>query len=369
MSVPVATHALTTTPDLLEAFLAQVKARPTVTAVDDGFATVTYGELALRARLIAGSIHGAVPVATPRVLIALPQGASSYASMVGCLMAGGTFCTIHFAGPEGRNAGICQAFSPDIIFHEGPPPSFLDVAPITTPRLDLRLLQEGQAALDAPADEFSEVAYVAFTSGSTGSPKGVKVGRLALSHFLEVGRSYFQLRVGERWGQFSNLGHDLGIMDVFMALAWGGTLVPLNEAEHLRPATAIKDKPISVWQSVPSIVELMRCANHLTTEYLSSLRVMSFCGEALHTHQLEILFKACPPHRSCGSRGVLPGSTAATDGLESVPDGLHVPVRPRGRRLRRLYRWQALPDGDRVRRCRKAGGLESARIQDCSSPI
>jgi acyl-coenzyme A synthetase/AMP-(fatty) acid ligase len=62
----------------------------------------------------------------------------------------------------------------------------------------------------------------------------------------------------------------------------------------LRPAAAIRDKKISVWQSVPSVLDLMLRGKQLTSEYLSGLRVMSFCGEPLRREQLEALFKAHP---------------------------------------------------------------------------
>ena len=79
-----------------------------------------------------------------------------------------------------------------------------------------------------------------------------------------------------------------------MAFTQCGALVPVTEAGRLRPATAIRDRGISVWQSVPSALDLMIRGNHLTTRYLGSLRVMSFCGEPLRRDQLQALFSACP---------------------------------------------------------------------------
>jgi acyl-coenzyme A synthetase/AMP-(fatty) acid ligase len=70
--------------------------------------------------------------------------------------------------------------------------------------------------------------------------------------------------------------------------------VPLSEAECLRPALAIRDRRIAVWQSVPSVIDLMMGANQLTAEYLAPLRVMSFCGEPLYPQQLAVLFTARP---------------------------------------------------------------------------
>lgn len=279
-------------PDLLEVFRRRATAAPRVTAVDHGGVAVSYEELSSLARQIAGSIQHPGSAASPRVLLALPPSPSAYAAMIGTLIAGGTFCPIHLSGPEGRNAAVCQAFCPDIVLYERTPPPFLDALPVTTRRVDV--LRPRAQSLDTPAVELSDVAYVVFTSGSTGNPKGVKVGRRGFSYFLQIAQRYFNSNSGERWAQFSNLGHDLGVMDVFMALTQGGTLVPLDEAERLRPATAIRDRYLSVWQSVPSVIELMTRAKQLTTENLESLRVMSFCGEPLHPHQLEALFKARP---------------------------------------------------------------------------
>jgi len=212
--------------------------------------------------------------------------------MVGSVIAGGTFCPINTRGPEGRNAEICRFFLPHVVLYEKTRPSYLDALPVTTHCLDIRQL--GGQSLEVPAREQSDVAYVVFTSGSTGAPKGVKVGRRAFSYFLQTASKYFDLPAGERWAQFSNLGHDLGIMDVFMALTQSGTLVPLNGAECLRPATTIKDKRLSVWQSVPSVLELMLRGRQLTADNLAPLKVMSFCGEPLHPHQLQALFAARP---------------------------------------------------------------------------
>ena len=68
--------------------------------------------------------------------------------------------------------------------------------------------------------------------------------RCAISHYrqsllavctrtlLDVCQGYFNLSPGEKWGQWSSLAHDLGVMDVFMALTQRGTLVLLNKTER-----------------------------------------------------------------------------------------------------------------------------------------
>ena len=133
----------------------------------------------------------------------------------------------------------------------------------------------------SPAIDRSDVAGLRLDGPSEGQRLAIGVAR------------DFNLSPGEKWGQWC-LAHDLGVMDVFMALTQRGTLVPLSEAERLTPARVIRDRRISVWQSVPSALNFMLRGNQPTGEYLASLRVMSFCGEPLRRKQLQSLFNACP---------------------------------------------------------------------------
>ena len=253
----------------------------------------SYEEIESLAFQLAATIRHLTENPCPRVLVALPPSQRSYAAMIGSLIAGGTFCPVEMAVPEGRNAAICEVFAPEVVLYENTLPRFLSALPVTTPRADV--LNPLSTRSVSPATDRSDVAYVVFTSGSTGRPKGVKISRRGFSHFLGVCQSYFNLSPGEKWGQCSSLAHDLGVMDVFMALTQRGTLVPLSEAERkLRPARAIRDRRISVWQSVPSVLDLMMRGKQLTSAYLASLRVMSFCGEPLRREQLEALFSARP---------------------------------------------------------------------------
>lgn len=184
--------------DLLDAFLSQVKLHPNLAAVEYQGVSTSYEELSVFAARIAGSIQEFASTPSPRVLLALPQSTSAYAGMIGTLIAGGTFCPVNLKGPEGRNAVISREFSPDVIVFDCIPPSFLDDLPATTPRIDVSRL--GTHSLSRPTSEYSEIAYVVFTSGSSGQPKGVKIGRTGFSHFLSTARAYFDLIPGERWG-------------------------------------------------------------------------------------------------------------------------------------------------------------------------
>lgn len=280
-------------PDVLEMFSSQVSLAPDNPAVILGDTYVSYASLDALIRKIAAALV-ASSQNNPKVLIAMSQSPPAYAAMLATLIAGGTFCPIDVNGPEQRNVHIVQSFVPDVLlFDSSCPKKVLEESSPVAHRMDASALQATDLAL--PKCEWNEAAYVIFTSGSTGQPKGVKAAREAVSCVVHEEQQYYKVKIGDRWSQYSNLGYDMGVMDVFQALCHGATLIPVTSPrEHLLPALAIKQRQITIWQSVPSVLELMIQANHVNLDLLSSLRLMIFCGEPLLPKHLEVLFDACP---------------------------------------------------------------------------
>lgn len=275
--------------DIVESFLNKAYTYPGYASVEHLGTRTTYLELATMSRHIANALYTSVGY-QPKVFLATSPSAHAYAGMIGTLMIGGTFCPIDTTGPSGRNAEILNAFKPDVLLYNGKLSQDIVYAGQNIPTIRLEALPLDLVEARIMNSKINEAAYVVFTSGSTGRPKGVSIARKAFSHFVEVAQNYFRTQPGERWGQYSNLGYDIAIMDVFMALCHSATLVTFTSpTDRLFPARAIRKYGINIWQSVPSVIGLMLSSGSLDKN-LQSVRVMSFCGEPLLSTYLDKLF-------------------------------------------------------------------------------
>jgi D-alanine--poly(phosphoribitol) ligase subunit 1 len=169
------------------------------------------------------------------------------------------------------------------LLHEAPAAYTID--PATSHGIDIPIATNGKR---------HELAYLIFTSGSTGEPKGVMISRAALAHFVNWVRESETVRVGDRISQHPNIAFDLSVLDIYGALCSGATLVPLlSETDRLMPERFIQREQITVWNSVPSVINLMaKSRRPLASTH--SVRLFSFCGEPLLKEHLEVIFKAYP---------------------------------------------------------------------------
>ncbi|MEJ2741347.1 MAG: AMP-binding protein [Gammaproteobacteria bacterium] len=295
--------------DPVTTFLDWAARQPDHPAVIQGAETITYGELAHRVRCLAADISRRG--SHPKVLVCLPQGADAYAAMLASLMAGGVYCPVNLEAPKARNNLILKSFSPDVVIAEPGHQIDLGDVDLCWQMIFPNLKQESE--LECPRTS-AELAYVIFTSGSTGIPKGVMISRDAMMHYLAWAVPVLGMTPTDRCTQHPNIGFDLSVIDIYATLCSGATLVPLNSRKYrLMPAEAVRDHEISVWVSVPSVVDLIHRARQLSTTYLGSLRRLFFCGEPLLESHLEMIFTALPDVLIINSYGPTEGTVSCTE--------------------------------------------------------
>ena len=279
-------------PDPLSLFLSSARENENRPAVIDGGKSWSYGELLARVMQLAHAISK-TGAEHPRVAINLTQSVDAYAAMFATLVAGGFYCPLNLTHPVGRRSKVLSLFEPHVVVTG----SLRQIEGLSIAKDAVIIVCEeplATQAMTAPAKP-DHLAYVMFTSGSTGEPKGVMVGREGLGHYTLWAQQMMKLTPEDRWSQHPNIAFDLSVLDIYGALCSGATLVPIsNTKSRLAPALVVRDHKLTIWNSVPSVVDLITRAGHLTREMLAPLRLMTFCGEPLLRGHLEAIFTARP---------------------------------------------------------------------------
>jgi amino acid adenylation domain-containing protein len=142
-----------------------------------------------------------------------------------------------------------------------------------------RLLSEVSNPCDPEVDA-EDTAYLLFTSGSTGVPKGVGVSQFNVVSYMEYAAKCFGIHGGDRCSQNFDLTFDLSVHDLFTCWGGGATLCPYTQMT-LTPATQVEELNLTVWFSVPSVAMFASKLGLLQPGAFPTLRWSLFCGEAL----------------------------------------------------------------------------------------
>jgi D-alanine--poly(phosphoribitol) ligase subunit 1 len=278
--------------------------RPDDMAVEKGEQRTSYRQLLELSRAIREQITRS-PVGPGPVVIADEPGAGACAAIVAAQALGRGYVPVSVSHPAARIRQILAAVEPALIVQTDRTATRMTGAlsgrhPLLTisgQPGNLSWTRAPQPVVNCASPIGSDIAYVMFTSGTTGRPKGVPVSRASLMAYLDVATRRFGVRPGDRASHFFELTFDLSVHDIFVTLLGGGTLVVVPAEQRMLPVRFLRDKQISHWFSVPSAAESLHRVGALRPGIFPHLRQTLFCGEPLRWPVTEAWQAAAPDSR------------------------------------------------------------------------
>jgi len=138
------------------------------------------------------------------------------------------------------------------------------------------------------------IAYLLFTSGSTGIPKGVMVAHRNVTSYLDYMVDRYKITERDRFSQMFDMTFDLSVFDMFMAWECGACVCCPSQKTLINPGKFVRDMDLTIWFSVPSTVAFMKQLGMLKPRRYESLRLSLFCGEPLPVSSAAAWLEAAP---------------------------------------------------------------------------
>ena len=273
--------------------------------------SIGYQELARLSDRLRDRLREMGVQAGDRVGICMRKSGDAVASMFGIMKTGAAYVPVDPTAPASRNAYVfanCAVkvlivearlaealrsefsqigFAPEIIVIEGTGAG----VPLAKALDELERIQSPRS-MPSAAPDLSQLAYILYTSGSTGRPKGVMLSHGNAACFVDWCSDVFQPLESDRFSSHAPFHFDLSILDIYVSIKHGATLVIVEEQlgkEPARLAPWIADKKLTVWYSAPSILSLLAQFGKLEQRDYSSLRLVLFAGEVFPIKYLKLL--------------------------------------------------------------------------------
>lgn len=291
-----------------------------------GTERITYGELELRSDRLAARLQELGVEAGDRVGLYQPKSIDTVCAIIAILKCGAAYVPIDPVAPADRARFILDHCGVEVLFCGGRPLKSFgeDRRRILAPDEVSAICTNGDAGVFEPPNVTdTALAYVLYTSGSTGAPKGVAITHAQSLTFVRTATEIFAMTAADVTASHAPFNFDLSVIDLYCTFLAGGRVELIPETWLAFPARISKliaEAGISVWNSVPSA--LVQLANHgaLAERDLSKLRLIMFAGEPFPVKHLRTLYMLINQSMLINVYGQTEANSSTYHVIRQIPD-------------------------------------------------
>jgi amino acid adenylation domain-containing protein len=307
---------------------------------------VTYAELEAESNRLAYSLTRNGVGRGDRVALWLPKSIESVVAIYGILKAGAAYVPIDPGAPAPRMAYIARdcsvaglvtererASAVEAAFPDGAPMRtiwYVDPGSNEAPAIcNARGIAWGELSrerIDSPECPASadDLAYILYTSGSTGEPKGVMLSHRNALSFVNWAADTFAISAEDRLANHAPFHFDLSVFDLYAGARAGAAIFLVSPRISAFPGAIAKQwsqQKLTVWYTTPSTLVLMLAKGGLANIDLSSLRLLLFAGEVFPAKYLRWLMELAPHVRFANLYGPTETNVCTWYEVSAPPEG------------------------------------------------
>jgi amino acid adenylation domain-containing protein len=318
-----------------ELFEQQVAAHPDAVAAVCGERSLTYGQLNARANRLARALLARGPGREDVVAVVTERNLDWLAAVLAIFKAGGVYLPVEPHFPADRIATMLTRADCGLVLTE--PGSTITLDQALDSLADVQTLfiaaaygedhPDGNLGIEVAPDQ---LAYIYFTSGSTGEPKGAMCEHAGMVNHLFAKIDDLQIGEGQVVAQTAPQCFDISLWQLVSALLVGGRTLLVEQQVILdvqRFVESIVEGRVSVLQVVPSYLEVVLSYLEQHPRELSALRYVSVTGEAIKKELTQRWFAAQPQIKLVNAYGLTETSDDTNhEVMDAVPDSERVPL-------------------------------------------